>query len=166
MKKITLIVLVLALGVLTWVNLSQNVSPALLKTQIIGNELIHLTNEYRQENNLGILMVNAQLTQAAQAKAEDLAKNHYFAHTSPDGRKFTSWIVDANYDYLYAGENLAVLFNSSESIFKAWLKSEKHRQNISKSRFNEIGIGIAEGIYKGKKAVFVVQMLGTPKLSR
>lgn len=164
MKKITLAALVLVLIVMTWLNVSQYVATEQLKTQILGNELISLTNEYRQQKSLGTLKVNDELTKAAQSKADHMAKNSYFGHTSPDGRRFTSWIINADYDYLYAGENLAVLFNSSESVFNAWLKSEKHRQNIAKSRFQEIGIGIAEGIYKGKKAIFVVQMLGTSKL--
>jgi hypothetical protein len=42
------------------------------------------------------------------------------------------------------------------------MNSPTHRANIERDGFEEIGIATAEGTYKGKKAVFVVQFFGTP----
>jgi len=131
-------------------------------TRIIPSELTELTNSSRKQANLEELKENPLLTIAAQLKANDMAKNGYFAHTSPDHKTPWFWLKLAGYNYLYAGENLAVKFTKSESVSNAWMNSQTHRNNILGKQFTEIGIATAEGTYKGKKVTFVVQMFGTP----
>jgi len=45
----------------------------------------------------------------------------------------------------------------------AWMGSPGHKRNLLDPKFTQMGIGVAEGTYKGKDALFVVQMLATPK---
>lgn len=130
---------------------------------IYSSVLVELTNTHRGDLALNTLKVNPLLEAAAKAKAEDMAKNEYFAHNSPYGLTPWYWIRNSGYDYLYAGENLAVNFTDSEDVEEAWMNSPGHRANILNNNFTEIGIGMANGMYQGREVTFVVQMFGSPK---
>jgi uncharacterized protein YkwD len=132
---------------------------------VISATLVDLANDDRGEEDLGSLTVNPKLVAAAQAKADDMVKNGYFAHNSPDGKTSWYWFAQENYSFSYAGENLAVNFSDSEDVERAWMKSPTHRANIMNGKFTEIGIATAVGKYEGKETVFVVQMFGTPRAS-
>lgn len=125
--------------------------------------LVDLTNKDRDENNLKKLALNDTLVEAATLKAQDMAEKSYFAHTSPEGVTPWHWFNEAGYNFLYAGENLAVNYDESIDVDNAWMNSPSHRANILNKNFTEIGIATAEGVYKGKKTVFVVQMFGSKK---
>lgn len=127
--------------------------------------LVDLANQDRNQENVSVLSVNPILVEAAQKKANDMAEKSYFAHTSPEGVTPWFWFREVGYDYVYAGENLAVNFTETVDVHEAWLASPTHRQNILDRRFTEIGIATAEGFYKGRKATFVVQMFGKPRFA-
>lgn len=133
-------------------------------TVLVGT-LTSGTNAERQLSNLSVLKENTLLNESAQLKVEDMVKNNYFAHNSPDGKAPWYWIDKAGYKYEYAGENLAVNFTESEDVVNAWMNSPTHRANIVKSNYTEIGTGIATGTYKGKEATFVVQHYANPRAS-
>ncbi len=128
--------------------------------------LIDLTNNSRQNYNLGVLALNSTLQEAAQMKANDMAGRSYFAHNSPDGLTPWHWFGQAGYEFLYAGENLAIHFSDSGDVVAAWMNSPGHRANILNDKFSEIGIATSRGFYQGRETVFVVQMFGHPKPSR
>jgi uncharacterized protein YkwD len=130
---------------------------------VINSIVVEDTNQERQSLGLGELKSNEALRKAAQAKADDMAKNGYFAHQSPDGKTPWYWIDQTGYTYRAAGENLAVNFDYSRDVVNAWMNSPTHKANIVKSKYQDIGIGIAEGFYQGRPTVFVVQLFGTPK---
>jgi hypothetical protein len=121
-----------------------------------------LTNDTRASSNIPVLETSDVLTRAAQAKADDMASRGYFAHQSPDGREPWDWMSEAGYKYEYAGENLAVNFTDSEEVVEAWKNSPSHNENLMSRRYTEIGVAMAEGMYKGREAVFVVQMFASP----
>ncbi len=127
--------------------------------------LVDLANEDRADLGLKQLAINDKLVNAATLKAADMAEKSYFAHISPEGRTPWYWIQQAGYTYIYAGENLAVNFDDSEDVERAWMNSPTHKANILNNRYTEIGISTAVGTYKGKKTTFVVQMFGTPRKS-
>lgn len=134
-------------------------NPDILSAVITG-VLIDLTNSSRTSENLKPLAYSPVLSTAAQLKANDMAQKGYFAHTSPEGRSPWYWFKQAKYDFLYAGENLAVNFVDSEDVVRAWMHSEGHRANILSNKFSEIGIAVASGIYDGREAIYVVQLFG------
>jgi hypothetical protein len=138
-------------------NLSATVYPAVLAD---------LTNDNRLNYGVSSLVWNSDLEKAAKLKAEDMAQNNYFAHTSPSGVSPWYWLKEANYNFIYAGENLAVDFTESVNVQNAWLQSPKHRDNLLNSKFTEIGIATAEGFYQGRKTTFVVQFFGQPLISK
>ncbi|MBP6926111.1 MAG: CAP domain-containing protein [Candidatus Pacebacteria bacterium] len=132
---------------------------------VYSSVLVDLTNKARVENNAPKLAISDTLTKAAQLKADDMAARQYFSHTSPDGTTPWYWFQKAGYEFMYAGENLAVDFTESADIESAWLASPKHRDNIVDSRFTEIGIATKTAVWQGRETTFVVQLFGAPTRS-
>lgn len=156
------IIVLIAVTLLASASFSVVVRDSGLFSAVLPSVLVDLANEARTENGFGSLTINEELTQAAQLKANDMAEKGYFAHTSPEGVSPWYWIGLSGYQFLYAGENLAVDFSESVDVNRAWLNSPSHAANILSPQFTEIGIAIAEGAYKGKSTIFVAQMFGTP----
>lgn len=131
-------------------------------TLIFPSVLVGLSNNERQAEELPVLKVNPKLQQAAQLKALDMAKKGYFSHMTPEGYAPWYWLDQVGYDYLSAGENLAVNFDHSAEVNQAWMNSIKHRENILSKKYTEIGIATAKGKYQGQDSIFVVQFFGKP----
>lgn len=129
---------------------------------VVPGVLVDLANKDREAEGLSDLTVNPVLEEAARMKAEHMAENEYFAHTSPDGLNPWYWFYRAGYNFVNAGENLAVNFIDSGDVEKAWMDSPGHRENIMNGSFTEVGIAAVPGHYKNKKTIFVVQLFGTP----
>lgn len=138
-------------------------STSVFSSAITQGNIVNLTNEARKSLDLNPVAANVRLTRAAQAKAEDMLTNQYFAHTSPSGTTPWVWIRNAGYAYSVSGENLAVHYTNAEQTFSGWLASPGHRANIVNPKFTEIGVGVAEGIFEGYPSVIVVQMFARPK---
>lgn len=139
------------------------VSSDFLVSTVLPAVIVELTNEERGSDALVTLRRNSLLDTAATLKAQDMANNEYFAHYSPKGISPWYWFDFAGYDYLHAGENLAVHFTDSTDVVEAWMKSPTHRANIMNGIYTEIGVGTAKGVYKGAPTVFVVQLFGSPR---
>ncbi len=129
---------------------------------ILVNALVDGTNEARLSSTLPALKENALLDLAAQQKANDMVRNGYFAHTSPSGVTPWFWFENVGYNFIAAGENLAVDFTDSADVTTAWLNSPEHRANIMQAGYTEIGMATAEGQFQGHDTIFVVELFGTP----
>ena len=129
---------------------------------VITSDLISLTNSDRNTNSLLRLHISPLLQKAAQLKADDMAAKGYFAHTSPEGTTPWHWFAVAGYDYVNAGENLAIDYFESADVEKAWMNSPFHRANILNNMFTEIGIATATSTYNGHQTTVVVQLFGRP----
>jgi len=129
---------------------------------LIGQEqnIINQTNAIRAGYDLAPLTVDSRLMQSAQNKALDMARFEYFSHVSLNGEKMAFWINGADYVYTLAGENLAKGFDSVDRLMQAWAASSTHYQNLVEPKFENIGVGIAEGMLDGKETVFIVQHFG------
>lgn len=133
---------------------------------LAGNMLekaIDLVNKERREQGVAPLTVNTLLNQAAEAKADDMIKNDYFAHTSPIGETPWHWLKQAGYSYRTAGENLALNYDDAKEQHEAWMKSTTHRANILNGRFDEIGMATRHGKINGKNATITVQLFGSQR---
>ncbi|MGB8816154.1 MAG: CAP domain-containing protein [Minisyncoccia bacterium] len=129
---------------------------------VISSVLVFETNNFRALNNENRLVVSSLLTQAAQLKADDMARKGYFSHISPNGDEPWIWFDKIGYKYDYAGENLAVDFNESTDVTSAWINSAKHEANLLNTHFTEMGVGIAKGMYEGHVTNYVVQFFASP----
>lgn len=133
-------------------------------TNISVDGLAAYTNTERTARSLGALAVNATLNQAAQAKANDMVANNYWSHNSPGGATPWTFIQNAGYAYLSAGENLAYGFNTSADTVVGWMNSPSHRDNMLNADFKEVGFGIANSAnYQGSgPETIVVAMYANP----
>jgi len=129
---------------------------------VLPGVLVTLTNHDRSQIGVPQVTEDTLLGKAAQAAADDMAKNGYFSHVSPDGKAPWYWLDQVGYHYSYAGQNLAVHFTDSENVQTAWMESPTHRANIVKPQYTKIGFGTANGIYEGKETTFVVEFFATP----
>ena len=145
--------------------LSVRVSPGVLgfTSSIAVKELLHETNKIREEHGLSRLRLNRSLTHAAENKATHMFSNNYWAHIAPDGTEPWGFILNENYDYTYAGENLAKNFNDSRAVVDAWYKSPTHRDNLLNPNYDEIGFAVVGGVLEGYETTLVVQMFGRPR---
>lgn len=132
---------------------------------VLPSVLSMLVNEERKEESLSLLSENDLLNKAAMMKATDMARRGYFAHTSPEGKTPWYWLDRVQYRYEYAGENLAINFSESKDVTEAWMASPAHKENIIKEEYTEVGTGVVEGIYEGKRAIFIAQVYANPTSS-
>jgi hypothetical protein len=132
-----------------------------LGANIASNVLIDMANNARSQSKVGMLVRNKKLDYAANLKVSDMIKNKYFSHNSPDGTTPWYFIHEAGYDFVYAGENLAINFFESIDVQNAWMNSETHRANLLNTKFKEIGVATREGLYNGANSIYIVQMFGT-----
>ena len=108
------------------------------------------TNALRKENGVAALRVNDRLMQAAQVRADEMAASGVYSHTRPDGRK-SNTVTDSR----YTGENIhsisELYLNQqqktlSEAVVNLWSNSKAHADNMTSSRYGEIGVGLARGV--------------------
>ncbi len=139
-----------------------NCGQAAIAADITAQRMIELTNESRKDSGLLPLKVNDKLTAAAAAKVDDMFRFQYFDHNSPSGLTPWHWIKSAGYDYLYAGENLAIDFVTAEGTHMALMRSITHRDNILKPNYVEIGVAVKKGIFEGNESIIIVEQFGAP----
>jgi hypothetical protein len=154
-KSLKLASLAVFIGVFAFLTLGYAIA-----SSITPDRVIDMVNQARIGAGLGALVENEKLNQAAQRKAEDMIKNDYFAHNSPSGKTPWSWIDKSDYDYKYAGENLAMNFTNAEDEQIAWMNSPTHKKNILSLNYKDIGVAVTEGKINGQSTIVVVQMFG------
>lgn len=140
------------------------VRPGILgySSEITVQKVYDQTNHQRQLVGLSPLHFNPVLSQSATSKAQDMFANNYWAHNSPQGKTPWDFFKIAGYQYSIAGENLAKDFYDTDSMVKTWMNSPTHKANIVNGQYQEIGIGVVNGILDGVKTTLVVQHFGTP----
>ena len=126
--------------------------PAQTDVAAAKQDIIDRTNALRKENGVAVLRVNDKLMQAAQVRADEMAASGVYSHTRPDGRK-SNTVTDSR----YTGENIhsisELYLNQqqktlSEAVVNLWSNSKAHADNMTSSRYGEIGVGLARGIDK------------------
>lgn len=154
----------------------QVVSPHHLTGRVLGyqtnrnaEQLLADTNIQRQKAGERQLVLNDELSQAAQAKANDMAKRNYWSHYTPQGVAPWSFVTAAGYVYQSVGENLAAGFNDDDSVLNAWMASPHHRENILNQAYSEVGFGYANNpnytAAGGGPMTVVVAFYGQPAIA-
>lgn len=113
-------------------------------TNTTANGLLAATNNQRNASGIGSLALNSQLSNAAQAKANDMVARNYWSHNTPDGEEPWIFINGTGYKYTKAGENLAYGFPDSNSTVAGWMNSPSHKANMLDGVFTEVGFGYAD----------------------
>ena len=147
--------------VLTSINIS-SVKNFRLFADITTQDLVSLVNKERQQKGLRPLMNNSKLDQTSYMKAQDMVRNDYFAHYSPQGVSPWYWFDQAGYYYEYAGENLAIDFVDAKTAVAAWMNSPLHRENILNKDYTETGIAVVKvKTLENKSRNILVQTFGS-----
>lgn len=130
---------------------------SLNQKQLSTQEVLEAINYDRTSHNLSILEVDETLNLAALAKAQDMVKKNYFAHTSPQGTEPWYWFKALGYEYAYAGENLAQGFKNAEELEEHLMASPTHRANILSPFYSQVGLAVVNL----NDTTIVVQMFGS-----
>ena len=156
------VLLVLVTFSLVSSNLSASGSILGVKAPITPVGLLNDTNNQRHRFNEPGLSYNSALAQAAFLKAQDMFKQQYWAHISPDGTTPWHWLAKVGYNYAFAGENLAKNFTSADAAMAAWMASPEHRSNILSQNYTDVGFAVVSGKLEGKNTTLIVALYGEP----
>ena len=124
--------------------------PARTDVAAAKQDIVDRTNALRRAKGVAALRVNDKLMQAAQVRADEMAASGVYSHTRPDGRK-SNTVTDSR----YTGENIhsisELYLNQqqktlSEAVVNLWSNSKAHADNMTSSRYGEIGVGLACGV--------------------
>ena len=107
----------------------------------VSKAVLNEINTRRISHGRNALRINNILCEVAQSHAEDMKKNDFFAHHSPQNGNLQDRIKTTSYSYRTIGENLSTGHLSPLSLVNAWMKSAKHRVIILEEAYREIGIG-------------------------
>ena len=154
--------MVAIIGAGVFMNTMLSSTEAVLGTQsnYASSSFLSLTNAARLSDHEGTLDLNSDLSSAAQAKANDMATDNYWSHTSPSGKTAEDFIIDSGYQFTIAGENLAYGFSSASSVMSAWMNSPEHKANILDADYKDVGFGVADAsnyLGKGPKVIVVAE---------
>lgn len=115
-----------------------------------AQDMLNRINEKRLASGRTPYTWNAELATAAQAHAEDCARQNRGSHVGSDGARLAVRLARAGYAASWASENWA----NARSVAHAmalWLNeppgADPHVQNILSTRATEIGIGVAKGAW-------------------
>ncbi|MGP3976488.1 sigma-70 family RNA polymerase sigma factor [Streptomyces sp. 8N114] len=108
-----------------------------------AEQVLALVNTERTKAGCRPLKLDDRLTRAAQLHSEDMSANHYFNHTSQDGRSFSDRAKAQGYQSP-GGENIARGQSSPKDVMSAWMNSEGHRANILNCNLTTMGLGLVE----------------------
>ncbi len=154
--------LVLYTACLLTVNfLSPNFRETAYAGSVKSSVLVEMLNNERRAHGLNELNIDSRLVTAAYDKAEDIFDKQYWSHYGPSGETPWQFILGSGYDYVYAGENLAKGFNSSEGVHNAWMASKTHRENMLNANYQDVGIAVVPGELNGEYVILVVEMFGS-----
>ncbi len=132
------------------------------ETDVTSQNLLDDTNAKRAEANVAPLELNKQLSAAATSKARDMFTKQYWSHVSPDGTTPWYWLREVNYQYSFAGENLAKGFRTSDALMTAWMDSPEHRDNMLSPNYEHVGFAVIEGRLNDETTKLVVAIYGSP----
>lgn len=129
----------------------------------VRTEIVAQTNAVRKKYGIKVFTADEKLMQAAQVRALELAATTTYAHTRPDGSKFST-VTDCP----YVGENIHRIATRSvknnglelaDAVMGDWLNSAGHRENILNQEVTSLGVGVAKGVNaNGEEAWYCVQL--------
>lgn len=112
-------------------------------------QMLNLINSIRAQHGLGQLTVIQSLTDIARTRCQDMVSRGYFSHYSPEGTTFFNIMRNNGISWSNAGENLGssnpASYGTPNAFINAWLGSPSHRDNMLRSHYRYIGVGIIDG---------------------
>ncbi|WP_225827221.1 CAP domain-containing protein [Streptomyces naphthomycinicus] len=114
--------------------------------QANASEILALENAEREKAGCSALSMNSQLTAAAQAHSEDMAKNNFFSHTGSDGSSIAQRVEKAGFSpSIPTAENIHQGGSTSQQVFDSWMGSAPHKAAILNCQWKQTGLAGASG---------------------
>jgi uncharacterized protein YkwD len=137
------------------------IAASALAADITPASVVAEMNVRRAAFGLPPLSEDSRLDQAAGDRVGEMEDEGYWGHVSPEGKEPFEWLRPRGYDYRYAGENLALGFDTVEVLVDAWMESKGHRANILSPVYHDCGVAVIEGSTTGRASgKSVVVMFG------
>lgn len=109
--------------------------------------MLSLINDFRAGRGLDPLELSAPLGAAATHKSEEMAREEYFSHVSPDDVTPRELVAAHGYEHnTSTGENLAAGQESADTTFAQWRDSPSHRELMLDENFKAIGLARAHNV--------------------
>jgi Cysteine-rich secretory protein family len=124
-------------------------------------------NQERKESGLPALEWSEPAAQAARNHAKALLENRTLSHQFPGEPSLPERIGATGVRFTVAAENVART-EYIEDVHPALMNSPGHRANILSSRYNAVGIGVAElegKLYVAQDFIFTVPMYSEAQFS-
>ena len=114
----------------------------------LEKQMLELVNQERVKAGLQPLEADPEMTEVARKHSSDMFARGYFAHDTPEGLSPFDRMHAANVRFATAGENLA-LAPTIQVAHTGLMNSPGHRENILRSQFGRVGIGVMDGGMRG-----------------
>ena len=127
----------------------------------LASAIVDLTNAERSNASVATLRVSAQLMQAAQLQADQMARLQRMEHEISGAQypKPADRLAAVGYRWGTYGENIAMGQTTAAAVMDSWMHSSGHRANILNGAFREIGVGVARD---SAGRPYYVQVFATP----
>jgi len=99
-------------------------------------------NNYRKAKGLKPLKLDAELTTAAKAHAQDLAKWDRISHYGSDGSNPWDRVKRAGYNAKLAAENVGTGQSTFDEVLKGWQDSPGHNKNLLQPEAQHLGLAL------------------------
>ena len=131
------------------------------QTKLDPAVVLELVNQYRKQNGLKALTLNAALSEAAKNHSRDLAKWDRISHFGSDGSNPWDRVKRTGYNARLAAENVGTGQVSIEEVFKGWKESPGHNKNLLLADAEHMGIALVQDP-KTEFKTFWTLVFGTP----
>jgi uncharacterized protein YkwD len=126
------------------------------------------TNEFRLENGLARLEVDARLNRAAEGFAQFMARSDRYGHAA-DGRQPAERAQAQGYEYCLVSENISYQFSGEDfgteelarRFVEGWKNSPGHRRNMVEPDVVHMATAVARSAQTGR--YYGVQVFGRPR---
>lgn len=118
---------------------------------------------YRQNNGLGAVMIDPELTKLAEAQARAMASRNKLDHNVAGS--FQERMRKSGYDAKGAVENISAGYHTLAEAFSGWRDSPPHRANMLHKSATRMGIA-AVYVPNSKYKVFWTLILAAPDSKR
>ena len=127
----------------------------------IPKKVLAAVNTVREGRGLAPLAISPELTAAAMAHSEDMARQQRPWHFGSDGSSPLQRVARAGYKGRFTGELVSETFEHAEETVAAWLEDEFTRAVLLDPEAREMGIGWYQ---EPNRKIWWTLVLGNPDL--